>query len=59
VSVKCTAKPTYAATNPVVISLYVADEENVVEMTPQIPGQINMGGEIQETPPILRVIKTA
>lgn len=57
IAVSCTAKSTLAPTNPVVTSLYVADGENVVEMVPQIPGQFSMGGEVQEAPPILRVIK--
>ena len=35
ITVSCTAKPTLAATNPVVTSLYVADEDSVVEMVPQ------------------------
>ena len=48
ITVSCTAKPTLAATNPVVTSLYVADEDNVVEMVPQIPGQTGMDGDIQE-----------
>lgn len=59
VSVSCTAKSTLAPTNPVTTSLYVADEENVVEMVPQIPGQFGMEGMEQEAPPSLKLIKFA
>lgn len=57
ITVKCTAKSALAPTNPVVTSLYVSDGDNVVEMVPQIPGQLNMGGETQEAPPLLKLIK--
>ena len=51
-----------APTNPVVTSLYVAGEDSngllqVVELTPQIPGQINLYGGEQEAAAILRVLK--
>lgn len=59
IAVNCTAKSTLAPTNPVVTSLYVADGENVVEMVPQIPGQMGMDGEAQEAPPVLKIIKFA
>ena len=39
IAVSCVAKSTLAATNPVTTSLYVADEETIVEMVPQIPGR--------------------
>ena len=54
-----TAKSTLAATNPVVTSLYVADEDSVVEMVPQIPGQFGFDGMEQEAPPSLKIIKFA
>lgn len=57
IAVSCVAKSTLAPTNPVVTSLYVADEENVVEMVPQIPGQYGIDGEEQEAPPHLKLIK--
>lgn len=53
------AKSTLAATNPVTTSLYVADEETIVEMVPQIPGQTAIDGPDQEAPPMLKLIKTA
>lgn len=59
ITVSCTAKSTLAPTNPVVTSLYVADEENVVEMVPQIPGQFGFDGAEQEAPPSLKIIKFA
>ena len=59
ITVSCTAKSTLAATNPVVTSLYVADKDSVVEMVPQIPGQMGMDGNAQEAPPVLKIIKFA
>lgn len=45
--------------NPSTTFLYVAGEESVVEMAPQIPGQLSMDEGEQEAPPRLKVIKTA
>lgn len=59
ITVSCTAKSTLAATNAVVTSLYVADEETVVEMVPQIPGQFGLDGGEQEAAPHLKLIKTS
>lgn len=59
IAVSCVAKSTLAATNPVTTSLYVADEETIVEMVPQIPGQMAMDSPDQEAPPLLKLIKTA
>lgn len=58
IGVNCTAKSTLVATNPVVTSLYVnADpstgEAQVVEMVPQVPGQMGMEGDYQDEPKIL------
>lgn len=53
------AKSTLAPTNPVVTSLYVADQETIVEMVPQIPGQINLDGQEEEVAPVLKLIKNA
>lgn len=55
IAVSVTAKSTLAATNP----LYVADEDTVVEMVPQIPGQFALDGDEQETPPSLKLVKCA
>lgn len=57
ITVSCVAKSTLAPTNPVVTSLYVADEDNVVEMVPQIPGQCAFDGSTQDAPPALKIIK--
>lgn len=56
VVVKCVAKAALAPTNPVVTSLYIADEKSVVEMVPQIPGQLNMDGGEQTAPSMLKII---
>lgn len=40
-------------------TLYVADEDNVVEMVPQIPGQFGIAGTEQEAPPALKLVKFA
>jgi len=59
ITVKCTAKSTPAPTNAVVTSLYVADQDNIVEMTPQIGGQFTIDGGEQEPPASLKLIKFA
>ena len=59
IAVSCVAKSTLAATNPVTTSLYVADEESIVEMVPQIPGQFGIAGTEQEAPPALKLVKFA
>lgn len=57
ISVSVTAKSALAPTTPVVTSLYVADNDNVVEMVPQIPGQFGIDGSEQDAPPALKLIK--
>jgi len=64
IGVSCTAKPSLATTNPVTTSLFIAKststgEVEIGEMTPNIPGQINMDGSEQESAPILKLIHTA
>lgn len=59
IAVSCAAKSTLAHTNPVVTSLYIADEDNVVEMVPQVPGQYAIDGTEQDAPPSLKIIKFA
>lgn len=56
ISVSCTAKSTLAATNPVTTALYVASDDTIVEMVPQIPGQMDMDGNETETPPTLKLV---
>ena len=55
----CVAKSALAPTNPVTTTLFVADEDVIIEMVPQIPGQTSLDGAEQEAPPQLRLIKTA
>lgn len=53
-------KPKLEPVNPVITSLYITGDQTgemtAVEMTPQIPGQIDMYGGEQESPAILKVI---
>lgn len=61
IGVSCQVKSKLAATNPVATSLFIAGDENgemmVAEMVPQIPGQMNLGGGVQENPKILNLVK--
>ena len=64
IRVASTVKTSLAIINPVTTTLYVAGEGStgearVVEMTPQIPGQVSMTGEEQTAPPILKLISAA
>jgi len=56
VAVACSAKSTLAPTAPVVTMLYIADQNTVIEMTPQVPGQMGLDGSEQEAPAQLRLI---
>ena len=57
IAVGVVAKSTLAATNPVTTTLYVADEETIVEMVPQVPGQLDMDGQEEGSAPMLKLIK--
>ncbi len=59
IAVSFAVKSAPAATNPVTTALYVADDDTIVEMVPQIPGQTAIDGTEQEAPPMLKLIKTA
>lgn len=64
VGVSATVKSTLAATNPVKTSLFIAGERStgemqVVEMTPNIPGQIDVDGGEQAAAPVLKLVHTA
>ena len=64
VGVSATVKSTLAPTNPVKTSLFIAGEKStgemqVVEMTPNIPGQMNMDGGEQAPAPVLKLVHTA
>ena len=61
IGVSVSAKSTLAATNPVTTSLFVTGDSNgelvVAEMVPQIPGQMDLDGEVQEQPKLLNLVK--
>ena len=57
IAVGVVAKSTLAATNPVTTSLYVADQDTIVEMVPQLPGQIDMDGVEEDAAPVLKLVK--
>lgn len=59
IAVDCHSKVKLVPMRPITTFLYVADEDTVVEMAPQIPGQMSMDGHEQEAPATLRVIKFA
>jgi len=61
IGVKVDVKSAFAPTKPAVTTLYVAGENSdgipqVAEMTPQIPGQLNMFGGEQEPAAVLRIV---
>ena len=60
VLLRCTAKSTLCATNPVSTSLFLSGDGNdvtAVEMVPNLPGQTDLFGGEQEPPAVLRVIR--
>lgn len=64
IAVSFTTKSALVAANPLTTSLYVVGDDGagemcVVEMVPQIPGQLEMDGTEQERPPQLKIIRTA
>lgn len=56
VAVSCSVKSSLAPTYPVATMLYIAANDTVIEMTPQIPGQVNFEGSEQEAPAQLRLL---
>lgn len=58
VAVNCSVKSSLAPTYPVATMLYIAANDTVLEMTPQIPGQVNFDGEEQEAPVQLRLVSS-
>lgn len=57
-------KSTLVPAAPAVTSLYVAGENHtgeiqVVEMVPQVPGQMSLDGQEQEAPATLKLVKMA
>lgn len=61
--ISTTVKSKLEPTNPVSTALYITDGQNgaptVVEMVPQVPGQVSMDGSEQAEPAILRLVKNA
>jgi len=61
ITTNVTAKSSLVPTNPVRTSLYISGETatgemQVVEMVPQVPGQMGMDGGEQEAPATLKLI---
>ena len=61
VMVSFEAKSALAPTVPATTALYIAGEDSdgvpqIVEMTPQIPGQSDLYGGEQEAPPMLKIV---
>jgi len=61
IGISCDVKPPkLAPTNPVTTNLYITTDEMgeiaVVELTPQIPGQMDLSGGVQEEPARLRLV---
>lgn len=64
IGVEFEVKSTLVPTAPAVTSLYVAGENStgevqVVEMVPQVPGQMSLDGSEQEAPAMLKLVKMA
>ena len=59
VKVEASAKSTLAPVTPVGTSLVITADGNgemmLAEIVPQVPGQINMSGDVQEAPKILKL----
>lgn len=60
IDVSATAKSTLAPTNPAKTSLYVTNDQNgemaVAELVPEVPGQLNIAGDEQEQPKLLKLV---
>lgn len=59
ITVQSTAKSTLVPTEPITISLFITSQPGtgemvVAEMTPQVPGQVSMDGNVQEQPKVLK-----
>lgn len=63
IGVAVQAKATLAAVKPASTSLWVTSDGNgdmaVVEMVPEVPGQMQMSGPAQEEPKLLKLVKNA
>ena len=56
IAVSCVAKSSLAPTSPVTTTLYAASDDTIVEMVPQIPGQVALDGTEQEAPNTLKLV---
>lgn len=59
ITVQSTAKSTLVPTEPITTSLFITSQPGtgemvVAEMTPQVPGQVSMDGNVQEQPKVLK-----
>ena len=59
ITVQSTAKSTVVPTEPITTSLFITSQPGtgemvVAEMTPQVPGQVSMDGNVQEQPKVLK-----
>ncbi len=64
IAVSFSTKLALVAVNPLTTNLYVMGQDGtgevcVVEMVPQVPGQMSLDGAEQEHPALLKIIKTA
>jgi hypothetical protein len=57
VNLGITAKSALQGANPIVTSLFIADDDAVFELMPQIPGQRAMDGTEAEEPIQLRIVR--
>ena len=55
ISVKVVAKSKLESTKPIATALYVKDKDKAVEMVPQLGGQMNVFGEEQKHPKVVRL----
>ena len=62
IAVSVTAKATLVPTTPVTTALFITTDGNgkmaVVEMVPQIPGQMGIDGSEQTSPKILKLVNS-
>ena len=59
ITVQSTAKSALVPTEPITTSLFITSQPGtgemvVAEMTPQVPGQVSMDGNVQEQPKVLK-----
>lgn len=59
ITVQSTAKSALVPTEPITTSLFITSQPGtgemvVAEMTPRVPGQVSMDGNVQEQPKVLK-----